>query len=122
MLSFLQADDPKTKAVNLLRKAALAAHSKALQKLATEIGNYAGPFDKIKAMIQKMIFRLMAEQKDEDEHKDWCDMETETSTESRDDKDEKVKLLTKKVEELDTNIKLLVKEIMENNRKVAQIA
>merc|ERR1719502_590374 len=113
MLSFLQADDPKTKAVNLLRKAAHQAHSKSLQRLATEIGNYAGPFDKIKAMIQKMIFRLQAEQKDEDEHKDWCDMETETSTESRDDKDEKVKLLTRKVESMDSDIKLLVKQITE---------
>merc|ERR1719207_115877 len=36
-ISFLQLDDPKTKAVNLLRKAATIAHSKALQKLAQEI-------------------------------------------------------------------------------------
>merc|ERR1719408_1129451 len=28
-------------------------------------------------MIQKMIFRLMAEQKDEDDHKNWCDLELE---------------------------------------------
>merc|ERR1719428_1783510 len=66
-----------------------------------------------------MIFRLMAEQKDEDEHKDWCDMETEKSTES---KDEKVKKLTAKVAELDSAIKLLVKQITENDAKVAQIA
>merc|ERR1719321_579162 len=32
-----------------------------------------------------MIFRLMAEQKDEDDHKNWCDLETEKSTESKDD-------------------------------------
>merc|ERR1719386_541671 len=31
-ISFLQIEDPKTKAVNLLKKAATAAHSKALQK------------------------------------------------------------------------------------------
>merc|ERR1719231_865573 len=111
MVSFVQADDPKTKAVNLLRQAAHQAHSKSLQRLATEIGNFEGPFDKIKAMIQKMIFRLMAEQKDEDEHKDWCDMETEKSTESKDDKDEKVKELTAKVNEMDAAIKLLVKQI-----------
>merc|ERR1719174_2245808 len=45
--------------------------------------NFGGPFDKIKAMIQKMIFQLMGEQKDEDEHKLWCDGELEKSEESR---------------------------------------
>merc|ERR1719240_1107440 len=33
-----------------------------------------------------MIFRLMSEQKDEDDHKNWCDLETEKSTESKNDK------------------------------------
>merc|ERR1719271_1362814 len=46
-ISFLQLEDPKTKAVNLLKKAATHAHSKALQKLAQEISTYDGPFDKI---------------------------------------------------------------------------
>merc|ERR1719161_314091 len=46
-VSFLQLEDPKTKAVNLLKKAATAAHSKALQKLAQEISTFEGPFDKI---------------------------------------------------------------------------
>merc|ERR1719298_240950 len=32
-------------------------------------------FDSIKNMIQKMIFHLMDEQKNEDEHKHWCDNE-----------------------------------------------
>merc|ERR1719238_1944396 len=35
-ISFLQLEDPKTKAVNLLKKAASVAHLKALQKLAQE--------------------------------------------------------------------------------------
>merc|ERR1719390_128779 len=120
-VSFLQADDPRAKAVNLLRKAAGAAHSKSLQKLAQEISAFDGPFDKIKAMMQKMIFRLMGEQKDEDEHKLWCDMETEKSTESKEDKEDKVSLMTRKVEEMDAAIKLLVKQIIENNKKVETI-
>merc|ERR1719460_3406833 len=95
-ISFLQVVDPKVKAVNLLKKAATAAHSKALQKLAQEISSFDGPFDKIKQMIQKMIFRLMSEQKDEDDHKNWCDMEMEKSTESKEDKDEKINMLKKK--------------------------
>eukprot|EP00746_Dinoflagellata_sp_MGD_P160153 gnl/MRDRNA2_/MRDRNA2_86811_c0_seq9.p1 gnl/MRDRNA2_/MRDRNA2_86811_c0~~gnl/MRDRNA2_/MRDRNA2_86811_c0_seq9.p1 ORF type:complete len:682 (+),score=256.75 gnl/MRDRNA2_/MRDRNA2_86811_c0_seq9:85-2130(+) len=120
-VSFLQLEDPKTKAVNLLRKAATQAHSKALQKLAQEISTYDGPFDKIKQMIQKMIFRLMSEQKDEDDHKNWCDMEMEKSTESKDDKDEKVQMLKKKVAEHDAAIKKLIKAITENNDKAADL-
>merc|ERR1719355_539487 len=120
-LSFLQVVDPKMKAVNLLRKTATAFHNKALEKLAKEISTYAGPFDKIKAMMEKMIFRLMGEQKDEDEHKLWCDMETEKSTESRDDKSEKVSVFNHKIAEMDANIKLLAKQIVENNEKVASI-
>merc|ERR1719213_1421497 len=120
-ISFLQLDDPKTKAVNLLKKAASVAHSKALRKLAQEISTYDGPFDKIKQMIQKMIFRLMSEQKDEDDHKNWCDMEMEKSTESKEDKDEKVKMFKKKVAEHDAAIKKLIKQITENNDKAADI-
>merc|ERR1719443_2624962 len=74
---------------------------KALDKLAREISTYDGPFDKIKATIEKMIFRLMGEQKDEDEHKLWCDMETEKSTESKDDKTEKVNMFNRKIAEMD---------------------
>merc|ERR1719298_221670 len=120
-LSFLQVVDPRAKAVNLLRRSAVALHSKSLQKLAEEIGSYEGPFDKIKAMIQKMIFHLMGEQKDEDEHKLWCDMETEKSTESKDDKADKKALLTTKVHEVDTAIKLLVRQITEQQERVADI-
>merc|ERR1719443_1915942 len=72
-------------------------------------------------MMQKMIFRLMGEQKDEDEHKLWCDMETEKSTESKDDKTEKKSVLNHKVAEMDASIKLLAKQIVENNDKVNAI-
>merc|ERR1719487_576089 len=120
-ISFLQLEDPKTKAVNLLKKVATQAHSKALQKLAQEISTYDGPFDKIKQMIQKMIFRLMSEQKDEDDHKNWCDMEMEKSTESKDDKDEKIQLLKSKISEHDAAIKLLVKQLTDNNKKAQDI-
>merc|ERR1719399_971425 len=61
-VSFLQKEDPKSKALALLRSTAGRLHSKALEKLAEKIGTYDGPFDKIKQMIEKMVFRLMAEQ------------------------------------------------------------
>jgi len=123
-ISFLQIEDPKTKAVNLLKTAAsnkFATHSKGLKKLAEAISNYGGPFDKIKAMIQKMIFQLMGEQKDEDDHKNWCDGELEKSEESKDDKKEKVEMFEKKIAELDAAIKKLMKQITENNDKAADM-
>merc|ERR1719453_870209 len=90
VLSLLQTDDPRVKVVTLLRQAAEKGHSKALQDLVEQLRSYDGPFDKIKGMMQKMIFRLMAEQKDEDDHKNWCDLETEKNTESKSDKHSKM--------------------------------
>merc|ERR1719240_1153934 len=123
-ISFLQLEDPKTRAVNLLKKVAsarYATHAKGLMKLANQLSSFEGPFDKIKAMIQKMIFRLMAEQKDEDDHKNWCDGEMEKSEEAKDDKTEKVDMTTAKIDELDAAIKKLVKQITDNNDKAASI-
>jgi len=87
-VSFIQIEgssDPKARAVKILVAEAQKLHSKSLQKLAERIRKFhakagEGPFDEIIQMIQKMIFRLMAEQKDEDDHKNWCDMELEKST------------------------------------------
>jgi chromosome segregation ATPase len=107
--------------VNLLRTAAKNAHSKSLEKLAQAISTFDGPFDKIKQMIQKMIFRLMSEQKDEDDHKNWCDLENEKSTESKDDKSEKVDTFKAKIKEMNDAINLLVKQITANNKKAEQI-
>merc|ERR1719197_1560180 len=58
--------DPKMKAVNFLRAQAKVLHSHSLERLAQEVAvHLTGPFDEVKGMIEKMIFRLMAEQKDE---------------------------------------------------------
>merc|ERR1719160_1707669 len=121
-LSLLQISTPtKARAITLLKQAAEAAHSKKLQKFAEELMTYEGPFDKIKGMIQKMIFQLMGEQKDEDEHKNWCDLETEKNTESKADKDDKVTELKGKIKEMDAKMKTLVSKISENDEKVADL-
>jgi hypothetical protein len=120
-ISFLQLEDPKTRAVNLLKKVAATTHSKGLARLAAKLRNYDGPFDKIKAMIQKMIFQLMGEQKDEDDHKNWCDGEMEKSEEDKTDKDEKKTMFSKKIDELDAAIMKLTKQITENNDKATSI-
>ena len=52
-------------AVNLLRQAGRETHLKSQQKLAQETSADDGPFDNIKAMIEKMFLRLTGEQKQE---------------------------------------------------------
>merc|ERR1719240_564479 len=78
------AHSPAKEVVAVLRK---VQHAVALSKLADKIEKLgadqmpgSGVFDQIKNMIQKMIFHLMDEQKNEDEHKKWCDREI-TNTE-----------------------------------------
>merc|ERR1712100_378240 len=110
--SFLQIDDPKAKAVKILVAEAQKLHSRALKRLAQEVSAHLnGPFDEINQMIQKMIFRLMAEQKDEDNHKNWCDMELEKSTESKEDKEDKKKALEDKIDDAEAKVAKLVDQI-----------
>merc|ERR550537_1508293 len=65
-----------------------------------------------------MIFRLMDEQKDEDEHKDWCDLEVSRSTA---DKEEKITGFTKKLDAMDKAVKKAIKKIAENDEKVQEL-
>merc|ERR1719310_670381 len=97
-------------------------HSKSLRRLAQEVSAHlTGPFDEINQMIQKMIFRLMAEQKDEDDHKNWCDMELEKSTESRDDKAAKKEELTDKIKEAKAKVVELTEEVVTLEEEIAEI-
>merc|ERR1719456_1855611 len=113
-LSFIQINDPKAKAIKILVAQAQKLHSKSLRKLVEKIRKHgAGPFDEIIQMIQKMIFRLMAEQKDEDDHKNWCDMELEKSTESKEDKEDKVKALEDKIDDAEAKVMDLANQIEE---------
>jgi hypothetical protein len=113
--SFLQVGsevDPKMKAVQLLRKEARLVHSRALDRLAQRIAAHVnGPFDEVEQMIQKMIFHLKKEQTDEDNHKNWCDKELNTSTAMKENKEERmaklkadIKTATAKVAELTADI------------------
>jgi len=93
-VAFLQLDkdsNPKMSAVLVLRAAAQKTHSHALERLSQEVAAHlSGPFDQMNNMIEKMIFRLMDEQKQEDEHKDWCDQELKKTNVMKDDKEDKV--------------------------------
>merc|ERR1719420_585104 len=118
--SFIQIEDPKAKAVKILIAEAEKLHSKSLRRLAQQVtAHLAGPFDSINQMIQKMIFRLMAEQKDEDDHKNWCDMELEKSTGSRDNKAEKKEELTDKLNEAKATVQELTEEVVTLNEEIS---
>merc|ERR1719161_2321129 len=72
-------------------------------------------------MIQKMIFRLQGGQKDEDDHKNWCDLELQKNEDITADKTQKVELTEIEIEELDSELKLTMKAIVENNDKLSDI-
>merc|ERR1719316_984695 len=72
-------------------------------------------------MIQKMIFRLMAEQKDEDDHKNWCDMELEKTTYSKEDKEDKSKALKDKIDDAEAKVMELTDQIKELSDSVSEL-
>jgi len=118
--------DPKAAIVNLLRKAGNTKQTAALAKLADKIAALkgqqtpgSGTFDQIKNMIQKMIFHLMAEQKDEDDHKNWCDKELETTAMMLEDKETKRDTLQASIDVLTQEIEDLKVKITENMEAVS---
>jgi len=118
----LSAADPKMKAVEFLRQQSKVLHAKALDKLAQEItAHLTGPFEDVTGMIQKMIFRLMAEQKDEDEHKWWCDEELNKTQASLDNKQDKMDELASKMGDVKATIASLTEEIKAATEMVSEI-
>jgi len=118
----LSTADPKMKAVEFLRQQSQVLHAKALDKLAMEItAHLTGPFEDVTGMIQKMIFRLMAEQKDEDEHKWWCDEELNKTQASLDNKQDKMDELTAKMDDIKATIAELTEEIKAASDMVSEI-
>lgn len=114
--------DPKMKAVVYLRQQAQILHAKGLERLAQQVASHLGdPFAEVTNMIEKMIFRLMAEQKDEDDHKNWCDKELEKTDTSIDDKKDKVEELTSKIADAQATVTKLTEDIQEANDMVAKI-
>merc|ERR1719272_113918 len=114
--------DPKKQAIELLRSTAKTVHSKALERLAVEVSNHLnGPFADVNSMIQKMIFRLQAEQTKEVTHKTWCDKELSNTQASKDDKTGKVEELGAKLNELDSGVAVLSNDITAADKRVADI-
>merc|ERR1719450_1166333 len=110
------------KAIALLKAAARNGNSRALDRLAVEVAAHLnGPFDQVNNMIQKMIFHLMDEQKQEDEHKNWCDQELAANNASKVDKETKIEDPTMKIDSADAFVVELTAQIGEAEAKIAEI-
>jgi chromosome segregation ATPase len=72
-------------------------------------------------MIQKMVFRLMDEQKQEDEHKHWCDQEIEKSETMKDDKEQKIKLLKAEIKDEKAKVGRLTSDIVDAEKMINDI-
>merc|ERR1719281_1837572 len=116
--------DPAQAIVNLLRKAGNTKQTAALSKLADKIAALkqtpgSGTFDQIKNMIQKMIFHLASEQKDEDDHKHWCDKELNITEMMIDDKTKTANALDASINQLSAEIDSLTTAIKDNTKSIA---
>jgi len=115
-------NDPKMKAVAFLRQAATDAHSQALERLAAQVlAHLNGPFDAVNNMIEKMIFRLMDEQKQEDEHKNWCDQELKKTDVMIIDKEDKIAELKAEIDIETAAVANLKEEIKAANKMISDI-
>jgi len=122
-LSLLQLEqDPKMKALNFLRQKAEVMHSKEMERLAQQVkAHLGGPFTEVNDMIMKMIFRLEAEQKDEDIHKNWCDQEIDKTEDTIDAKEDKIENLDVTIEEDEARVQELTNELRDAEEMVAEI-
>jgi len=97
-------------------------HSKAIAQLAAAVASSdEGPFDQVMNSIEQMVFHLQNEQRQEDDHKNWCDMELEKTKATRTHKVGKLDELTDKVNVAKTRANLLLSQIGEANDMVNTI-
>jgi len=80
-----------------------------------------GPFDQVNNMIQKMQFRLMDEQKQEDEHKNWCDQEIKKTDVMKADKEDKIDDLNAEIKVETASVGKLTEEIKDANTMISDI-
>merc|ERR550514_2321486 len=83
--------------------------SAVLQALAMKLG--PDPFKKVKALIQQLIERLLAEAADEATHKGFCDTELGKAKTTRDFQHEKTQKLSAELEKLEVTKEQLEEKI-----------
>jgi hypothetical protein len=68
-------------------------------------------FTKVIKMIDDMVAQLKQEQKDDDEHLNWCNAEFESTKDEKAAQEAKIKDLTANIDDLDARIKQLTEEM-----------
>jgi len=123
-VSFLQMprSSEVKQAVELLREEARLSHSQAVSQLAAAVAaNDEGPFDQVINSIEKMVFRLQDEQRQDDDHKNWCDKELATTDASIADQVDKIDELDSKISVAQARAGRLKREIGDANDMVSSI-
>jgi len=77
-------------------------------------------FTEVKKSIQGMIAELAKQQKDEEDHKDWCVEETNQNTQDADAANSKKDTLSAKVEDLKKGIAVIQKDIDDTKDEIAE--
>jgi len=125
----IKGTDPAAKALNALLERTQGRNFKALRSVVENLKEAEGVsvlergaiFKKIIGMVQELIFQLMAAQKDEDEHKLWCDKELSKTNTSIKHKDEKLEELDAIIKDLKAKIVKLNEDIKDADESVADI-
>jgi hypothetical protein len=113
---------PSARVAVFLEGRARKADSRLLSQLALKIkSGLAGPFDKVKKMIENLLDKLAKEAAEEADHKAWCDTELTTNKHTRDEKTEAVNRLTAQNEKLTAEIQLLGNEIAALEEEISDV-
>merc|ERR1719263_557095 len=97
LATMVRSNSRNGRAMAQLKARANKLHSFQLLEAAQKIST-AGPFDKVKKLIAKLIERLLTEAKEEATQKGWCDTEMGKATKERDYKFEDIKRLNAELE------------------------
>jgi len=95
-------------------------HNSQLSLLAQKLVT-AGPFDKVKKMIDSMITRLLEEANEDASHEGFCDQEVGKSKVTRAKLSEDIDALTAAVEEGKSTIMMLTQEMATLSKEVAEL-
>jgi len=114
--------DPKMKAVQILRAQAHKSHSIVLERFAQQVeAHLSGPFADLHDKIDKMIFRLLAEQKTDIDHQNWCIHELDQTNSSKANREDQIDELHGKMDEQTATSQQLTIEIEESDGIVAKL-